>query len=319
MIKRKISEVEFFASENRFLYKEVLEDFKNTKNINILTFNITKKSSDGLIESLKNLDKNCKINIITNIPNRYHQYYTKKIRENAKKTIDAYIDILNPKNFQPEINTYFNFKNHSKIIMTDNIAYVGSANFSNESENNIEAGIISRDLDFIDYLKSEFFPSKFDESRCYSDNDLLANENEIIQLEEIINDKLEDMEDDIWFEERHGFPEQIRDPYYVSIGDYEELLDIAESFYELVKIICKKFEWKDAEKEFIEPSKNIVNGINKIIEECHSLSEEVDVLDSEDKTVVTARYKEINRIRERLYEKFDKDIETLKINNTGIK
>ena len=37
---------------------------------------------------------------------------------------------------------FFNFSNHAKIVGTENIVYIGSANFSNESKNNIESGII---------------------------------------------------------------------------------------------------------------------------------------------------------------------------------
>ena len=37
--------------------------------------------------------------------------------------------------------------------MTNNIAYIGSSNFSEESEDNFEYGFISKDADFIEFLE----------------------------------------------------------------------------------------------------------------------------------------------------------------------
>lgn len=38
---------------------------------------------------------------------------------------------------------------YAKIVGTENIVYIGSANFSNESKNNIESGLIIEDKEFI--------------------------------------------------------------------------------------------------------------------------------------------------------------------------
>lgn len=44
---------------------------------------------------------------------------------------------------------YFNVHNYAKIIGTEDIVHIGSANFSNESADNIEMGILIEDRDFI--------------------------------------------------------------------------------------------------------------------------------------------------------------------------
>ena len=42
--------------------------------------------------------------------------------------------------------------------MTNNIAYIGLSNFSEESADNFESGFISKDADFIEFLEEEIFP-----------------------------------------------------------------------------------------------------------------------------------------------------------------
>ena len=66
---------------------------------------------------------------------------------------------LNPQNYGMRLNPFFTFSNHAKVVMTDNIVYWGSSNFSDESKKNIECGTISTDKELIKYLKEELFPS----------------------------------------------------------------------------------------------------------------------------------------------------------------
>ena len=71
--------------------------------------------------------------------------------------IDLYKQQLNPVDYGMRLEPYFTFKNHSKIIMTDNIIYWGSSNFSDESCENFECGTISTDKDLIEYVKKSLF------------------------------------------------------------------------------------------------------------------------------------------------------------------
>ncbi|MGO1581355.1 phospholipase D-like domain-containing protein [Senegalia sp. (in: firmicutes)] len=68
---------------------------------------------------------------------------------------------------------FFNFKNHGKIIMTNNVAYVGSANYSDESRHNIEFGFISRNQDYIKFLKNEMTKEIEELSTPYFEYDYL--------------------------------------------------------------------------------------------------------------------------------------------------
>lgn len=94
--------------------------------------------------------------IVTNVPGRFQKYTSPYARGRARKTIDNYIERLNPNNYVADVKTFFNFGNHSKIIMTDKMAYIGSANFSDESKNNNECGMLIKDKNVIDEINSVF-------------------------------------------------------------------------------------------------------------------------------------------------------------------
>ncbi len=275
MIKRNVKEVEFVFAKDEFSYQEVLDSFEKAKYINILTFNISSKYNYELTNKLKNLNENCMVNIVTNIPNRFYVYkgknkevkkYRKKI---AKETVRNYIERLNPEKFKCNLNTYFNFDNHGKIIMTNSIAYVGSANFSSESMKNIETGFLSKDLELINYLNDEFFPSIINNSRNYSfDEDLLLIESEIIRIGKLIRYNREDLlNNNFYYEDYHGkeVPVLSNENCYFSIDVLYELLEIAEEFHQLVGWINNLLKWK--EEEFLEISRDIVNDIRKLTDE----------------------------------------------------
>lgn len=155
----KISEtLELILSNTDFGYQKVLDSFKTADMIRIVTYNISPKD-DSLLEKVEELQPGVDVKIITNIPNRFANYYNTKAKERAKQTITSYMDRLNPENYATDLATFFNFGNHSKIIMTDSIAYIGSANYSSESSDNFECGILISDRQIIDKIEREFFYS----------------------------------------------------------------------------------------------------------------------------------------------------------------
>lgn len=167
---------EFVCNRDGLNYQSVLDDFKNAKQIRVLTYNISKKNySNVLIDLLKKVPETVDLQIITNIPSRYKNYYNSysgnKARETYKQNYTAYLDKLNPENFESNPYVGFNFTNHAKIIGTDNIVYIGSANYSDESKDNIESGTLIRDKEFIKKLYDEVFPTIVDESTPYFDDD----------------------------------------------------------------------------------------------------------------------------------------------------
>lgn len=169
MYEYKISGVDLKISKDEFGYQEVLDDFKNAKKIRIVTFNITNNPKDKLFEKLRDLE-GVDIQFITNIPSRLEWYATSSkgeyLKKTARNTIEMYVDKLNPKNFD-NIVPFFNFNNHAKIIGTENIVYIGSQNFSVASANNYEAGIITRDKEFIKDLYKSFFEDLKQNSEPY--------------------------------------------------------------------------------------------------------------------------------------------------------
>lgn len=151
----------FVAGIGEHTYQEVIEDFDNTEFIGITTFNISKYCDGILINALKKAcEKGVCATVITNIPKRFKQYYREDYALAAKQVIGSYIRLLDAEAFGMRLSAYFDFSNHAKIIMTDNVAYIGSENYSDEGKDNYECGVISRDTDFIRHLKDVVFPER---------------------------------------------------------------------------------------------------------------------------------------------------------------
>lgn len=155
----KITDSQAVFGKNEFAYQCVLDDFPNTNFIGIMTFNISPKTNSQLLKSLKKACLNgTNAFIITNIPKRFTSYYGSKYAVAAKDMINLYKQQLNPHDYGMRLSPYFAFHNHAKVIMTENIVYWGSSNFSDESYNDFECGTISKDKELIKYLKDSLFP-----------------------------------------------------------------------------------------------------------------------------------------------------------------
>lgn len=145
--------------KNEYTYQCVLDDFKNAKFIGIMTFNISPQRDSRLLSALKDACRNgANAVVVTNIPKRFPTYCAPQYAVTAKDKIDLYMRQLNPHNYGMRLSPYFTFHNHAKIVMTDNIIYWGSSNFSDESSCNFECGTISTDKALIEYLKDSLFP-----------------------------------------------------------------------------------------------------------------------------------------------------------------
>ncbi len=169
------------GSKKEYIYQDVLDDFKNAKNIYISTY--------GLGISLKFINelekaKNAKIILIDNIPNLGHTESEKL------KTIDEELEKFDIEKYK-NIELYFNQNNHTKIIATDNILYFGSQNFTVGSKYNYEVGIIIKDKVSIGKVIEKFNIIKNNSVKWYDGEYVQAyeylNEN-IEQLERILNE-----------------------------------------------------------------------------------------------------------------------------------
>lgn len=207
----------------KYGFQKILDDFENTKEINIITFNISAKSTK-LLDNLKALE-NKNIRIVTNIPNRYENYYG-NASERATTTIEKYLKNLEPSSFSSPVEIYFNFHNHSKIYSTDNYTYIGSQNFSDESENNYEIGMIidnkGNEENVGDYFIEEFIFDNNETIRFYGieiENMKLNFKNQIKKIEEIL--KSFDIEIESYF------------------TGHEFICEMKEKFYKLSEVLYK--------------------------------------------------------------------------------
>ena len=186
MIRRiKLNDAEFVESLDEYGFKDIVDDFEDAEKILIVTYNL---SNDHLLKRLSELPDDIDIRIFTNIPGRFPSYFSDEVRSNAEKKIHDYLDMLSPDKFGDNIHVFFAFDNHSKIVATDFSAYVGSANYSDASRNNSEAGIITHDSDFLEYLFSGYLDELYSSSvpaSCHKYLELLK------ELCDYLNNKIE--------------------------------------------------------------------------------------------------------------------------------
>lgn len=171
-----ISSGEVVFGRETLNYQRVLDDFPRAKTVRILTYNISKNQyRNELIDALKSIQPSADVKIISNIPSHMPSYYDtaagEAMRKAYRRNYSAYLERLNPENFQSNPDVAFNFSNHAKIIGTENVLYIGSANYSDESKDNIESGTIITDKRAIEQIYDEFFPAILDESTPYFDDE----------------------------------------------------------------------------------------------------------------------------------------------------
>jgi hypothetical protein len=75
------------------------------------------------------LTKETNINVITNIPNRWDKYYENQ-KYKAKKSIQSYLKILNPINYDDSFKSFLNFDNLHKYYNLDGSASRQDRGFS---------------------------------------------------------------------------------------------------------------------------------------------------------------------------------------------
>ena len=109
IVSKKINNAKFVMSKDELTYQEVLDDFATAKSIYILTFNISKKQSE-LLNALKQCDNNTNICIVSNLPDRWEQYFTPQYANKAKKNIAIYKSKLNPEKIAKKAEVYFCFE-----------------------------------------------------------------------------------------------------------------------------------------------------------------------------------------------------------------
>lgn len=269
ILSSSIKETKFLISKDELTYSEVLDDFSNANKIFILTYNIS-RDKNYLLKSLKECKENTEIKIISNIPGRWSEYFNNNYSIKAKRNIAVYKNKLNPEQISKKAQVYFCFSNHAKIIMTDNIAYIGSANFSEESAENFESGFITRDKKFINFLENDVFPWIIDYSSEYEiDDKLLFLKTAIYNSVAMFESIYENFYMNFYLLADHRGEEQW---YYnttdntLSINDLEETSEICKKYLELLEEINNVFQNQNIIDDGIEDISDLIEDANHIVD-----------------------------------------------------
>lgn len=183
-------------------YQSIIEKFQCAKYINIVTFNINiYEPKSELIKELRQVRKSTPITLVLNIPARRDDYINKKTGQidtmavnNVKDKIKYTLNILERSKFG-DLNVYFNFDNHSKLIMTDTVAYIGSQNFSDASKDNYELGFLVDDPRVVMEINHKIFNEIKNRSILYATSEYVVVMEEIA---EVMRSLLQNIRQDIF-------------------------------------------------------------------------------------------------------------------------
>lgn len=227
--------IEIVSSIDELNYQDVLNDFPNAEFIFVTIYNISARR-DYLLELLKEATEYAEVRIVTNIPNHFDGYYNEAARQRARDSINNYTERLNPDE-EEGLSTFYNFNNHTKIVLTNNIAYIGSANFSDESARNRETGTLIRDPEKVQLIIDNLVPLIEDEGIQYFGD--ILNQKQIL-LSKLLSDMIsvaDNLKEGLYtyvgrFEEEEIY--NSRDPF-VSKGKLNQLYGILSEFDEEVR------------------------------------------------------------------------------------
>lgn len=276
MIVEKITkEFEVIISEGKYAFQEVLDDFCNAEYIYIVTYNISKNKKDELLDLLIKYGTSKPVNLVTNIPQRFEKYYTTNQKEEAKKQIKVYKEKLDHRIIGEKFNASFDFNNHMKIVMTNNVAYIGSQNFSQESKNNKECGVIIRNKEEINKLICWL-------NTYISDNTIQYNKKNIRilydTLKKIYNKLLIDSQIFIYqvfgdYDRKLGYC-LTEDTINIKLSELHDLQAKLDYYYQIISEVYKMYK----DDYFIEIN-TIFNFINKLEDNIKSISINITYLD----------------------------------------
>ncbi|NEQ28191.1 MAG: hypothetical protein F6K28_56260, partial [Microcoleus sp. SIO2G3] len=145
-----------------------MDSIKDASRITVVAYNISAGEagkSACLMDDLR--ESQLPVRIVTNIPGRFARYVGPSSRLRAKSKIRAYLSALDPRSFPPGSRVSLSFENHAKIVMTDRIAFVSSANFSTESELSWECGVLVEDRQGLAAIEAVVDEIERSAVRCY--------------------------------------------------------------------------------------------------------------------------------------------------------
>ena len=226
----------FVGTKGKYGFAQVVDDFPNAKEVRILTYSRIGYGNNNLkLRELQTLSPETKLCIIVALPGLKNpkidgQYEHNQFREDSivmeLGKIKQQFDISQYSS--KDVEMYVCFKNHAKLIGTENVLYIGSANYSDNSVQNYEAGMIIRDKSVI----KEIYEKYFDEIvavRYYAD------EYDTIRLKILsIAEGLENLKMDIdifidYFEDRAENADNMKKTYMMLLNKMKEVIMQLES------------------------------------------------------------------------------------------
>ena len=293
-------DTKFVYSKNELGYQEVLDNFEKASEITIITYNISEKKN-ALVSALRKVGEHCVVNVITNIPSRWETYYGDAFRNKARQKINLYLSKLIPESLGTNSHVFFDFSNHGKIIMTDCIVYVGSANYSEESANNTEFGFISRDKNFIDYINSEVLPDVQATAIPYYEYDytaLLLEANMVLSAIYNIKNEL--------YEEVYRLHDDVDGEWYYYV-EYEADLTVAtlDKAVQIVSEACSvASDIYDAIDTITNGDEDEIIGTNDVYEKLLALYSRIEEVRSFDTLIELSEFDSEEYINQQLQEEY---------------
>lgn len=156
----------FIGSKGFDGFAEVVKDFKNANEVRILTYSHMGYGdrNNEKLKVLRTLSEDTKLRIVIALPgvknlNTYGKFDSNQYTEESiKNEIEKIKSQINTRQCLPkDVEIYICFKNHAKLIGTENVLYVGSANYNDFSCKNYEAGMLIKDKCAIRRIYEEYF------------------------------------------------------------------------------------------------------------------------------------------------------------------
>ncbi len=160
------SEASVIFGNGEAQFKRILATLENTSRLAISTYSIPTRFCDEIVKATPG---GCSIEIIMAIPalGQDRDWKEKLLSHIKNKKLDEVLFLPSSR----EVSVYFLHNNHSKMIITDTAAYVGSANFTFGSNSNFESGVYFQNQSVCNQIYSSVFCPLMNKAERFSGRD----------------------------------------------------------------------------------------------------------------------------------------------------
>lgn len=233
---------DFVGTKGKDGFDEVIQDFPNAEEVRILTYSrIGSYRFHSNLSHLKNLAPGTKLRIIVALPGIKNEKQKNGEYDYDRYTVASIKEELSKVKYQLDLDKYASedfemsvcLNNHAKLVGTENILYIGSANYSDFSQRNYEAGMLIRDKEVIRKIYHDYF-DRIVAVRYYGDLDDEIRLNVLVMTNSLEN-ALEDLKMNIelfayFYDERRENMEKVKTIYLTLIEQAKELVGNLECY-----------------------------------------------------------------------------------------